>query len=192
MNQTELTQEAAKMFSTPDGKSVDILFGTQNGRMFFSPEDAEDEAKKLADKSVTPYYKDTSVRDMAKKFKKLENMVHATDYLKLARIRKTGRPDYASYLSYCTLKRLEPITEPIFTFVGDKVFSLRKPIVAGQKATIYMYDHGIVEAVFLRRYPEGQIWQYMDTIIFTCPTNTELMSGSYFELFQPLLDEHKK
>jgi hypothetical protein len=192
MNKQELAKEAAKMFSTPDGKSLDILFGTSDGKIFFTPEEAEGIANKLEDKTVTPYYRDNQVREMAKKFDKLQKMVHATDYLKLAKVKKLGKPQYFTYLSYCSLKKLEPISEQIYLFIAEKVFSLRKPIAAGQKATIYMYNHGIVEAVFMRRYAEGQVYQYMDTLVFTCPTNTELMSGSYFEIFEPLLDEHKK
>lgn len=83
------------------------------------------------------------------------------------------------------------VTEEIFNFVKSKVFLLavRKMQAPGQKDTIYTYMNGIVEAYFLRSYPQGKLWMVGDDLIMTCPTHTELGQISYYNIFGEMLGE---
>lgn len=188
MKQKEIAVMVKQKFATPDGKLVDVIYGTSDGQLFFDPELAKDAGATLGDPVITPYYRDSEVREAAKKYHELEKMVFATDYLKRHRLKKTP-PVYQAYVEYADSMGMDYIKEDVFNFVMSKVFASTRPVVAGQKGQIYTYANGIVDAIFMRRYPQGQIWQVGDTLVLTCPTNTELMSGTYYTIFQPLLGE---
>jgi len=185
MNQTDIAQRAAEKFKTPEGSIVDVLYATSDGSLYYSPEEASNFAGRLENKVITPYYRDSVVREMAKQFKDLQNMVFATDYVKASKIRKV-MPLFKDYNAYCKAASTDAIPEDIFNFVVSKVFQSKRPTSVGLRDKIYMYNRGIVDAIFLRRYAQGQVWQVGDTLVFTCPTNTELMSGTYQTIFSPL------
>jgi len=172
-------------------QDIDVIYGVSDGQMFFSPEEAAEAAKKMADAVITPFYRDDAVRKMAQQYRSLQQVVFATDYLKLRRL--GSKPFvYAEYNTYAEKMNMEAIPENLFNFIASKVYASRRPVAAGQKDKIFMWNHGIVEAVFMRRYPQGVIWQVGDNLVFTCPTHTELMSGTYQQIFAPMLGEPVK
>jgi len=169
---------------------VDVLYGTSQGGLYFGYDEATDAASKLEDKSILSFYRDSHVRDLAKQYKQLEEMVFATDYIKLDKLRKKV-PEHNVFVEYAKAMGVNPVNEGTFDFIKSKVFRTTKPTTAGMRDQIYMFTRGVVDAVFLRRYPQGQIWQVGDTLVMTCPTNTELSSGTYMTIFSPLLGETK-
>jgi hypothetical protein len=190
MDMQEMVIKATEKFKTGEGRIVDVLYGTSNGALHYTIDDAQKIAGTLPDKTVTTFYRDPEVRDMAKQYNELNKMVLVTDYIKLEKLKKR-MPKYNEFLAYAEAMGIVPVAEPVFNFVQSKVFRTQKPTTAGLRDQIYMYSKGVVDAIFLRRYAQGQIWQVGDTLVFTCPTNTELMSGTYQQIFQPLLGEVK-
>lgn len=188
MDPIVMADKVKKKFESGEGQTVDVLFADSSGNLFYAYDDAEAAASKLMDKAIVPYYRDDKVRDLAKQFKELEQMVIATDYIKLQKIKKKV-PAYHEYVAYAEGKGIKSITEGIFDFIKSKVFRASKPTTTGQRDQIYMFNRGVVDAIFLRRYPQGQIWQVGDTLVMTCPTNTELMSGTYKTIFGQMLGE---
>lgn len=183
-----ISQKVAEKFKTPDGQIVDVIYATSDDKLYFSPSEAQKEANKLTDKIVTAYYKDPTVRELAKQYIELRKMVVVTDYLKLAKLEQKT-VTYADYLKYCDEKGFGNVPIDVYNFVRSKVFTLRRLIVPGQKDTIYTYKGGIVEAYFQRREPNGIIWMLGPDIVFTCPTHTELARVSYYELFYQFMGE---
>jgi hypothetical protein len=187
--ETNLMAEKARIkFETGPGQMVDVLYADSSGNLFFEYDEVEQAASKLENKSITSYYRDPKVRNLAKQYKKLEEMVFATDFIKTHRITRT-LPDYDRYILRASKAQIGAVNREIFKFIESKVFRAKKPTTAGMRDQIYMMDRGIVDAIFLRRYPQGQIWQVGDTLVMTCPTNTELTSGTYKQIFTPLLGE---
>lgn len=189
MDHKQIAQKAAEMFQK-DG-TYDVLYGTSDGQLFTTPEEAYSEASKMADPVITTHYRDEAVRKMAQKYAPLKVMIFATDYLKQVKI-KRETPLYSEYEKCAAMKGISIVTSTIFDFVRSRVFRSRSMVGVGQKDKIYMYDRGVVDAYFLRRYPEGMIWQVEDSIVLTCPTHTELMSGTYMLLFEPVLGHREK
>lgn len=186
MDQKEIAVKAAQQFQTPEGKIVDVIYATSDGQMFYTPEEASEVASGLLNKTVMPFYKDAEVRKLARKYTVLERMVLVTDFIKRHKAKKTT-PLYPDYTELAIKYKMAPVTDEVFKFVFSQVYTTRKVQYTGQKDSIYLHDKGIVTAHFLRRYEQGQVWQYMDRLVFTCPTNTELLSISYFDVFSPLL-----
>jgi len=185
--ETEVMQKlAAYKFQTPDGSIVDVVYCTSDGGIFFS----EDEAHQIADLGdgiVTPVYRDKHVRDMAKTSKALAQIVGATDWLKAHKVTKK-EPSYVAYVEFCEKHKYIAVPETMYDFIQSKVYATEL-VRPGQKDSIFTWAYGMVNATLLRRYPQGQVWQLGDNLIFTCPTNTELMSGTYQQIFKPLLDK---
>jgi hypothetical protein len=188
MEQTEMEQKAREMFKTAEGMLVDVLYGTSDGQLFLDPELAKETADSIADPVVSVYYRDTEVRKAAREYKALENMIFATDFVKRYRA-ASHVPVYLQYTNYAESVNQETIALEIFNFIVSRVFNSKRPISPGQKDKIYMFEFGIVNAVFLRRYAQGVVWQYGDNLVFTCPTHTQLMAGTYQMIFHPLLGE---
>lgn len=184
--ETQLATKVAQEFKTPTGENVDVLFATSDGRLFYDPEEANSEAKKLGT-NVSAYYRDEPVRKMADKHEDLRKVIYATDTLKQYKALKKNPIPYDRYVQNCKYMGVGPVPQGIFSFIRSKVFRTKKPMIAGERDTILSWKHGVVEAIFLRRYPQGQVWHYMNDLIFTCPTNTELVSGTYEEIFTPFL-----
>lgn len=191
MNELTLKKRVSDKFETPDGRIVDVLYATSDGELHFSPDDAKRATEKLDDKSVVPHYRDQSVRELGKQYMELNKMILLTDYLKLMRLQRKA-PTYAEYLQVCVERSMGPVSENIYKFVESKVFSSRKLVAPGQKDTIFMFNRGIVEAYFLRSYPQGKIWMYGDTLVMTCPTHTELGEITYYDIFGNILGEDPK
>mgnify|MGYP003404108519 CR=1 FL=1 len=187
MDPKEILKNVQDMFNSPEGKEVDVVYATSNGVIHLSAEDATSAAKILGDNVVMPYYKDDEVRKLGKKYNELEKAIFATDFLKLHKAKKLPIPLFQKYVEACKVYPIDPVTKELYEFIRSKVFATNRPVVAGQKDKIYMWKNGIVDATFMRRYTHGQIWQYNDNLVLTCPTNTELMSGSYFHIFSPIL-----
>ena len=185
MNTQELAKKAIAKFQTEDGTIVDVLFATSDGEFHYEVESAVNHAKKLEDKNVHTFYRDAPVRKMGEKFEKLQQMIVATDFIKLAKIMKR-KPVYEDYLKTCKEINSQPIESDIFSFVVSKVFSTRRLVQSGQRDKIFTYDSGIVDAYFLRKFPQGIVWHTGERLVFTCPTHTELMGGTYEQIFQPL------
>ena len=172
-------------------QGIDVVYGISDGQIFFSPEEAAEAAKKMADAVITPFYRDEVVRKIAQKYKSLQDVVSATDYLKLRKL--ASKPFvYADYKVYTESLNASPVPESLFNFIASKVYASRRPVAAGQKDKIFTWNYGIVDAVFMRRYPQGVIWQVGDNLVLTCPTHTELMSGTYQQIFSPMLGEFVK
>ena len=186
MNKDQILDAVTKKFETDDGKLVDVIYGTSDGQLFFSPEEAAKAADVIADKVITPYFRDEKVREMAKRNLKLTLMVFATDFVKRTKLYKM-KPTYSEFQKYASDMGVKPVDNVAFDFIVSKVFASRRPVSPGQKDTIYMFEKGIVNAVFMRRYPKGQVWMYGDNLVLTCPTNTELVSGTFNHIFAPLL-----
>lgn len=182
----ELLEKAQKYFM--ENNTVDIVYATSDGMITPDKQTAQIHSFELPDKKIETFYNDKAVRDIAEKHKGLKRMITVTDWLKLARYKGYKIPEYSLYQEYIkNYSTDEPVKQDIYNFVSEKVYRTRRPVTVGQKDTIFTFKDGIVEAYFLRRYPQGQVFQYMDRIILTCPTNTELVSGSYFDLFGQIL-----
>lgn len=188
MNQKELAIKAQQKFQTADGKIVDVIFGTSDGEMHYKYADAKTHANTLPDKNIYPFYKDSEVRKMAEQYIALKRMVIVTDFVKLSKVENTI-PTYEEYTQYCEDNNYEAVDVVAFKFVVSKVFSRTKLVMPGQKDQIFTYNYGIVPAIFIRKYPQGIIWSQEDRLVFTCPTHTELMSGTYEHIFKPMLDQ---
>ena len=187
MDPKEILKNVDATFNSPDGKEVDVVYATSDGKVHLSVEDATDAARTIGDDVVMPYYKDDEIRKLGKKYMNLQMAIFATDFLKLHKAKKLPIPLYEKYLQACKVYPIDPVDKEMYEFIRSKVFSSSRPVVTGQIDKIYMWRHGIVDAKFLRRYPTGQVWQVGDNLVLTCPTNTELMSGSYFDIFSPVL-----
>ncbi len=192
MYNQEIAQKAAEKFAVGVGLQVDALFASSDGELFFSKEDAETNiaTKNLVDKAITPYYRDNETRRLAEQFKDLQKIMVATDHLKLCKA-KRKQPIYLEYVAYAEAMGMESIPEQLFLFVQSKVFGTRALVTIGLKDQIYMYKRGIVDAYFLRQYPQGKVWQVGDHLVLTCPTHTELMSGTYQDIFPSILSPAK-
>lgn len=187
--ETTMPKRVALKFATTDGQIVDVLFVTSDGEPHFSHKEAVTAADKLQDKTITPYYRDEKVRELAGQHYELQKMVVATDYLKLIRLQKKI-PSYAEYLDVCRGISIAPVKEEIYKFVESKVFMTKRMIAVGQRDTIFTYNSGIVEAHFLRTFKQGKMWLLGNDIIMTCPTHTELGRISSYDIFGFLLGEN--
>lgn len=187
MEKQAIATKVAEEFKTETGQVVDVLFGTSDGKLFYDPNEATEAGKKLPNKQVVTYYRDESVRALADKHADLQRVIYATDVLKRSKALKRGPIEYSRYVKNCEMLGMNPVPERVFGFIRSKVFRTGYPILPGEKDTILSWTHGIVEATFLRRYEQGQVWHYKDNLILTCPTNTELISGTYQDIFSPFL-----
>lgn len=188
MDKKKMYLAASAMLEANQG--IDVVYGVSDGQIFYSPEEAAAAATKIADSVITPFYRDEAVRKMAQQYKSLQEVIFATDYLKLKRL--ANKPFvYADYNKYAESMGVNAVAENLFNFIGSKVYASRRPVAAGQKDKIFMWNSGIVDAVFMRRYPEGVIWQVGDNLVLTCPTHTELMSGTYQQIFAAVLGGQK-
>lgn len=183
MNKELLAQKATAAFQTPEGRIVDVLFLTSDGEAHLTPEEAANATADMTDKTVSVFYKDTKVREMADKYKELKRVMVATDYLKRFRALRKQPPTHEEYKEYCDKYNEDPIPQGIYAFVTSKVYATKRPTTTGQKDTILTWSEGVIEAIFIRRYAHGQVFTVGDKLIFTCPTNTELLSGTYPEIF---------
>lgn len=174
----------AKMFATPEGSKVDVLYATSRGKLYFTPEEATNEAQKTVDKVVTPYYRSSRIREMAELYPQLKTTLFAVDYIRDCK-RRRMIPVHGQYR--VKVKDVGIVSEGLFEFVRTKIYSTVSLIKPGQKDKIYMYNEGIVDAYLIRRYKEGIIWQVGDKIVLTCPAHTELMQGEFRTLFEPYL-----
>jgi hypothetical protein len=181
-----MPRKVAEKFATPDGQIVDVIFATSDGEPHFSHKEAVTAANKLIDRKITPYYKDQKIRELGDQHYELQKMIVVTDYLKLMRLQKKN-PTYAEYLATCKELAVAPVTEDIYKFVESKVFRSRRMIAVGQPDTIFTYKKGIVEAHFLRQYPQGKMWILGNDIVMTCPTHTELGRISFYDIFGQVL-----
>ncbi len=184
-----LEQAVSAMFA--DDSTADVLYATSDGQLFFDPSKADEHAIGLVNKKMQTFYRDPSVREMADKYSELMRMVIATDHLKVTKYSNI-KPSYSAYLELVAKKFKEtpPVEEWIFNFIASKVYTSQRPVKVGEKDEILMLVNGAwerKEAFFMRRYIQGQIWQVGDQLVLTCPTNTHLMHGSYFEIFSDVL-----
>lgn len=176
---------------TSPEEEVDVLYVTSDGRKFIDPKVAELEASKLKDTSLKLEYKDEAVREIAKAYTPLQLVVQATDILKRSKALRTGAPTYTQYKEALEEINITPIEEYLYDFIKSNVFRANRPQKLGEIDKIYTWEDGIVQAVFIRRYAQGQIFSYNDKLVMTCPTNTELASGTYQQIFNPLLGKPK-
>jgi len=181
---TKIEQQVADRFKASDGKYVDVLYVTSDGKICINMAEASDHIKGLPDKKVTPFYRDTAIRTIAKGNSRLQKVITATDFCKQFLAMRKPSPSYDDYVTFLGS---EAIPREVFEFVRKNVYRAGKAMYTGEKDKIYMWDKGIVDVLFLRRYPEGQIFMYGDTLVLTCPTNTELVSGTFQRIFSPTL-----
>lgn len=181
---TTLVKKTIDVFDTPTGQMVDVLYTTSDGKAYLTPEEAVKNIEKLEDKRIIPIYRDEKVRKVAQMYTDLERVINATDFLK--RFKAIGKPVpiYDEYTLYSRKYGIEPVPNGIYSFIASKVYSTKRAIVVGEKDMILTWKYGIVNATFLYRYPQGQVFSYDDRLIFTCPTNTELVSGDYKDIFK--------
>jgi hypothetical protein len=187
---TAIDHKATKMFGTPDGKVLDVLYTTSAGNLHFTPEEAIEEASrlKLLDRTITPYYRDSSIRKFVEKHPQLRKTIFATDYMKMQSFLRR-RPSYEDYVEEARRQERELIDKEFYEFLYRRSFSSKAPVASGERSEIYIFGRGITKATFMRRItdPGTLIWQVGDEVVLTTMFNVELLRQPYNEMFAPVL-----
>jgi hypothetical protein len=108
-----------------------------------------------------------------------------TEYLRSCKKNRI-LPSYDQYRALSIRKSEPVVSEKIYDFLRHTIYDQR-PNIIGIKHKIYRQNGDIVEATFLRQFTGVRVWQLDDTLIVTNPMNTELMSGTYQQIFSPVL-----
>jgi hypothetical protein len=187
---TAIDQKATRMFGTPNGQIVDVLYITSAGNPHFTPEEAMKEASdlKLLDRTVTPYYRDSTIRMFAEKNPFLKKTMFAIDYLKMQSFLRR-KPSYEEYVVKATNAGQEIADGELYEFLQRRSFMSRLPVQCGQQGEIYIPERGICKATFMRRItsPSTLIWQVGDEPVLTTLFNVALLTSHYKDIFAPVL-----
>lgn len=182
-----LPQTVAKMFGTPDGKIVDVLYSTSDSQVHFNRETAVSIASSLPNKVVTTYYRNAVAREIASKDPKLQSLLFLSDYLQACKLNKID-PSYGAYKRYCADNLAGPRPENIYDFVRKKVMWPEHLAFVGKTSEICTLNSEIVKGQFLRSDDTVKIWQVASELVVTTPVHIELVRASYSTIFAPLVN----
>lgn len=182
INEEDLKKRSLEIFNSAASRGVDVLYILEDGSIH-AP------TIEILTKSVVVgrMYRNKGIKAMALSDSNIGNALCAAEILRAHRQLRTNPPSYKEYQYF--LRGLRPIDYSIFTFLRDTVFRGRKTNIPGETDRILTWKEGIVNAIFMRRFPHCQIFMREDNLIITCSTNIELCRTGFSDIFPSILQD---
>jgi hypothetical protein len=189
MEQQELIAGAEKLLSSPDGLQVDIVYGNSANKWFFQRSLAVATTEGMEDKTIYQFRRDPNVVKLAGGNHYLMNLINTTDYVKQMKAERRFPPPYNTYLKDMHNLGVGPVEDYVYEFIKAKVFRIPR-LINGMMESILLWKTvdkpTVVRAIFIKGYPQGNLFIYENRLVFTCPTHTEL-SGRAIETIFPAM-----
>lgn len=175
-----MNQQRVDLYFQEEGKGLDVIFVDSHDNFHFTAEEA---LKVETSEKITKWYKDGEAQIRETEDMHFLNIVFMVDWLKLSKV-TNRKPDYITYCLTATKTLREPLDERIYKFAYHHVFQTD----GGKVQTIYVTsEKRFTKATFYKAYNTGKLFLFGDRVVYTCPTNFELMSYHIGQIFPGLV-----